>query len=281
MKTSFWRGVALLGLGAFAGIGSAGAAEGELKVGDKAPAFTLMGTDGKTYSLDQFKGKKAVVLNWFPKAFTGGCTAQCKSLAREQRRPEAAERRLLHRQRRHARAATRSSPSRSSLDYPILSDPDKTVAKAYGVVHGVTDGPRALDLLHRQGRRHQGDRQEDPDQGGRRRRGQEDQGTRPRLAVSRDAVLSSRALEVRPAPLQLAEDSPEEPAVHPPADPLAPLARGTSRARCTRCGAPSRAGTCRRAPPAVGGRADGRASRPGPAAASGNSPRARAPSAGC
>ena len=58
MKTSFWRVVApLLGLGAFAGISSANAAEGELKVGDKAPAFTLMGSDGKTYSLDQFKGK--------------------------------------------------------------------------------------------------------------------------------------------------------------------------------------------------------------------------------
>ena len=55
MKTSFWRVVApLLGLGAFAGFGSVGAAEAELKVGDKAPAFELMGTDGKTYSLDQF-----------------------------------------------------------------------------------------------------------------------------------------------------------------------------------------------------------------------------------
>ena len=43
----------------------------ELKVGDQAPDFTLPGSDGKTYSLSQFKGKH-VVLAWFPKAFTGG-----------------------------------------------------------------------------------------------------------------------------------------------------------------------------------------------------------------
>ena len=43
----------------------------ELKVGDKAPDFKLLGSDGKTYSLADLKGK-TVVLAWFPKAFTGG-----------------------------------------------------------------------------------------------------------------------------------------------------------------------------------------------------------------
>ena len=44
----------------------------ELKVGDMAPAFSLAGSDGKTYNLADYKGKSAVVLAWFPKAFTGG-----------------------------------------------------------------------------------------------------------------------------------------------------------------------------------------------------------------
>jgi peroxiredoxin Q/BCP len=44
----------------------------EPKVGEPAPAFSLAGSDGKTYSLADFKGKSAVVLAWFPKAFTGG-----------------------------------------------------------------------------------------------------------------------------------------------------------------------------------------------------------------
>ena len=42
------------------------------KVGDKAPNFKLVGTDGKTYTLDQFQGKSAVVVAWYPKALTGG-----------------------------------------------------------------------------------------------------------------------------------------------------------------------------------------------------------------
>ncbi len=43
-----------------------------LKAGDAAPDFALPGSDGKTYKLSDFKGKKAVVVAWFPKAFTGG-----------------------------------------------------------------------------------------------------------------------------------------------------------------------------------------------------------------
>ena len=43
----------------------------ELKVGDDAPDFSLLGTDGRTYRLADFKGRRAVVLAWFAKAFTG------------------------------------------------------------------------------------------------------------------------------------------------------------------------------------------------------------------
>jgi peroxiredoxin Q/BCP len=44
----------------------------ELKVGDMAPAFSAPGSDGKTHTLAESNGKQAVVLAWFPKAFTGG-----------------------------------------------------------------------------------------------------------------------------------------------------------------------------------------------------------------
>jgi peroxiredoxin Q/BCP len=44
----------------------------ELQPGDTAPAFSLPGSDGKTHTLAEHKGKRAVVLAWFPKAFTGG-----------------------------------------------------------------------------------------------------------------------------------------------------------------------------------------------------------------
>ena len=52
-----------------------------VKVGDMAPDFTLEGSDGRTHRLSEYRGKTAVVLAWFPKAFTGGCTTECKSLA--------------------------------------------------------------------------------------------------------------------------------------------------------------------------------------------------------
>jgi peroxiredoxin Q/BCP len=47
-------------------------AKTHLKVGDKAPDFTLRATDGKTYKLSDFKGQKNVVLAIYVLAFTGG-----------------------------------------------------------------------------------------------------------------------------------------------------------------------------------------------------------------
>lgn len=44
----------------------------DLQVGSRAPEFSLPGSDGKTHRLAELTGKRAVVLAWFPKAFTGG-----------------------------------------------------------------------------------------------------------------------------------------------------------------------------------------------------------------
>jgi len=60
--------VAALGLA----LSCAAARAAELKAGDAAPEFSLVGSDGKTHKLSDHKGKQAVVLAWFPKAFTGG-----------------------------------------------------------------------------------------------------------------------------------------------------------------------------------------------------------------
>src|SRR5687767_2038333 len=52
----------------------------QLTRGDLAPDFELLGSDGQRYRLHDFKDRETVVMAWFPKAFTGGCTKECESL---------------------------------------------------------------------------------------------------------------------------------------------------------------------------------------------------------
>ena len=66
------RFASMLLRGAIVFLGGCAGTSGALKVGDTAPPFALPGSDGKTYRLEDFRGKQAVVLAWFPKAFTSG-----------------------------------------------------------------------------------------------------------------------------------------------------------------------------------------------------------------
>jgi peroxiredoxin Q/BCP len=104
------------------------------KVGDRAPDFKLKGSDGKEYSLADFAGKKAVVIAWFPKAFTGGCTAQCKSMKEDGAAIRAFDVAYFTASVDDVQKNTDFAKS-LGLDYPILSDPTKQTAEAYGVVH--------------------------------------------------------------------------------------------------------------------------------------------------
>jgi thioredoxin-dependent peroxiredoxin len=104
-----------------------------LEVGDKAPDFSLEGTDGNTYTLSQFKGKEAVIIAWFPKAFTRGCTIECKSLADNGH--------LLKKFNATYFMASvdpieqnKGFAAEHNADFPMLSDPAKEVARAYGVL---------------------------------------------------------------------------------------------------------------------------------------------------
>jgi peroxiredoxin Q/BCP len=102
------------------------------KVGDDAPDFSLVGSDGKTHKLSDHKGKQAVVIAWFPRAFTGGCTKECKSFKEDGAKIREFDVAYF--------TASNDKPEENKkfaeslgVDYPILSDPDSSVAKAYGV----------------------------------------------------------------------------------------------------------------------------------------------------
>jgi peroxiredoxin Q/BCP len=106
----------------------------ELKAGDQAPDFSLQASDGKTYKLSEFKGKKAVVVAWFPKAFTSGCTIECKSLA-------ANGDKIRKFNVAYFMASVdpldqnKGFAEQEKADFPILSDPSKETATAYGVLN--------------------------------------------------------------------------------------------------------------------------------------------------
>lgn len=109
-------------------------ARAEAQVGDAAPAFSLVGTDGKTYTLADFKGKQAVVIAWFPKAKTGGCTKECKSM-KEYGKDLRSTGVAYFTASCDTPEYNKEFATELGVDYPILSDPTKEVAKAYGVVH--------------------------------------------------------------------------------------------------------------------------------------------------
>jgi thioredoxin-dependent peroxiredoxin len=106
----------------------------ELKVGDKAPNFKLQGSDGKTYSLADFAGKKAVVIAWFPAAFTKGCTVECKSLAMNGDKIRAYDVAYFMASVDPIEKNTDFAKAQEA-DFPLLSDPTKEVATAYGVLN--------------------------------------------------------------------------------------------------------------------------------------------------
>ena len=102
----------------------------KLKAGDKAPAFSLLDQQGKKVSLSDFKGGK-LLLYFYPKADTPGCTKQACSIrdaSKELKKLGAA-----------AMGISPDEPLRQKkfddkydLGFPLLSDPDNKVAKAYG-----------------------------------------------------------------------------------------------------------------------------------------------------
>jgi peroxiredoxin Q/BCP len=103
-----------------------------IKVGDPAPNFEMTGSDGKVYKLADFKDKQAVVVAWYPKAFTGGCTKECKSFKADGEKMRAFNVAYFT---ASCDTVQKNTDFAKSLDadYAILSDPDGKVATAYGI----------------------------------------------------------------------------------------------------------------------------------------------------
>lgn len=122
-----------------------------LSVGDTAPDFDLPSSDGNRYKLSEVLKDGPVVLAWFPKADTPGCTAQCKSMAKNG--PEIREFQVSYFMISVDPVEDNTKfAEKYSADFPILSDTTKDIAKAYGVMSNYGFSNRHTFYIGRDGK---------------------------------------------------------------------------------------------------------------------------------
>ncbi len=102
-----------------------------LEVGTKAPEFTLPDKDGNNVSLSEFRGKK-VVLYFYPKDNTPGCTRQACAFAGAYSQFEAIGAVVIGVS-RDSQASHQRFAEKNSLPFILLSDPERQAIEAYGV----------------------------------------------------------------------------------------------------------------------------------------------------
>ena len=103
-----------------------------LKTGNVAPAFTLQDQNGKKVSLKDFKGKKNVVLYFYPKAMTPGCTLQACGL-RDSKKDLAKLNSVALGISPDPVARLKKFDDKEDLNFVLLSDEDHAIADKYRV----------------------------------------------------------------------------------------------------------------------------------------------------
>lgn len=100
--------------------------------GSIAPDFELMSDDGKSYSLSQYRGKKEVVLYFYPKDDTPGCTKEACSFRDTAPKFAGKAVQVLGVSLDDLDSHTKFR-GKYNLNFPLLSDPDHKVSETYGV----------------------------------------------------------------------------------------------------------------------------------------------------
>jgi peroxiredoxin len=105
-----------------------------LKVGDKAPAFTLPDQNGNKVSLSQFLGKKNVVLAFYVLAFTGGWTQELKAYQADIAKFQKTDTQVLGVS-VDSQFANRAFAEQIGVKFPLLSDFTRKVTEEYGILN--------------------------------------------------------------------------------------------------------------------------------------------------
>jgi peroxiredoxin Q/BCP len=106
-----------------------------LAVGTDAPAFTAKDTNGNTVSLSDFAGKKTVVLYFYPKDDTPGCTKQACSFRDAQSEYQGKDVVILGVS-ADDEVSHQAFTQKYNLNFPLLADSDKSLIKAFDVDGG-------------------------------------------------------------------------------------------------------------------------------------------------
>lgn len=131
-------------------LSAAGAHAEALAPGAKAPPFALAGSDGKEHRLADFAGKRGVVLAWFPKAFTSGCTQELASL-RDSADALAAYDAAVFLVSLDGAAKNAEFAESLGAKHVLLSDPLGEAAQAFGVTGGAAYAKRWTFYIDRDG----------------------------------------------------------------------------------------------------------------------------------
>lgn len=123
----------------------------KLKVGDKAPDFKLPDANGKYYSLSDYHGKNPVVLYFYPKANTPGCTKQACGIRDEWSKFEKNGIQVFGVS-VDSKEAIKKFIDEYGLNFPLLSDEDKKVCKAYGVLNRLGFAMRVTFIIDKEGK---------------------------------------------------------------------------------------------------------------------------------
>lgn len=122
-----------------------------LKAGTRAPEFTATLDDGSTFDLASYRGKKHVVLYFYPKDFTGGCTAQACSF-RDNYGLIGEHDAVIVGVSGDSEASHTSFKDKYQLPFPLVADPDRRVHKLYeavGLIPWMT--PRITYVIDKEG----------------------------------------------------------------------------------------------------------------------------------
>jgi len=125
--------------------------EVKVKVGDNAPDFEGPTTEGKTLGLKDFLGKKNVVLYFYPKDDTPGCTKEACSF-RDNLQPIRSLGAEIIGVSVDSVESHKKFSTKFSLPFPLISDKEKRIAKAYGVLRATGTTNRVTFIIDKNGK---------------------------------------------------------------------------------------------------------------------------------